>query len=509
MQGIERPRGRRMTVRVIGAATIAAALFGGGAAAAAAAAAEETALAPAIETYPAETGDGGPLAAGADGAMWSFERRDGGLGAAIVRYGPTGLLSRADAPVPWERAWTPPTPQADGGMAVVVSPWNERGQAPMRLHAGARGTRVTAIRLPRSARTADAFAVAGDGTVWWADTCARALRRWRPGKPLLNVPMRIDRCRGGFRSASALAVGPDGAVWYVNANQGWVVRRDVRGGLRRWAFWPAREWAPPSSLAVDPRGASLAFGDLWGHASGLVTRAGRNVRTALGLPAFAPGGTLWSAGADALVSRRSDGKRTASPLPPDRDAIAIAIARDGRPWVMTGVFADGLSAGTYYDDVAIATTGGAPAGWPIAAAGRRAETSDDPLPLTLGGDGALWTRVWTWGGNAVARIVPPGLRAPRRPVARVTGVLARNGRTVVLQVRCAAERGRFCRGAVTLGGGAKAVRYVAPGQNGAAVSLTLTRRAARTLRRRGALTVGARAGSAGAGTTRTTVRLRR
>lgn len=513
MQTTHRSPERRSLLRAAGTAVLTAAALGVAACAANAADPPAAAgAAPAIETYGTDLWRHAPLAAGSDGAMWSHEPRyvHGADGAgAIVRYGRSGVLSRAVSPVPSGTAQTPLAPQLDGGMAVVATPWIAGRPAPVRLHADARGRRVTAVRLPGSARMADAFAVAADGTVWWVDTCADALRRWRPGNPLLSVRMSPADCEGAAGS-SELALGPDGAVWYVNTAQGRVVRRDARGKLRQWSFSAARQWSGAPELAVDPRGGSLAFAEPEGKTAGLVTRAGRLARTAEGAPAFGPRGTLWRAGDRELSFRRGNGESGESPLAPEHEGLAIAIGRDGRPWLTTGIFQNALSAGTFFHAVTIATSGDGLGGWPITMADRTATQSDDPTtPLTLGGDGALWTRVGFWGETAIVRVTPPGLSAPRRPVARVTGVLARSGRTVVLQVRCSAERGRFCRGTVGLGGSAKAVRYVAPGQSGAAVSLTLTGRAAARLRRAGALRLGAQVRSTGAGTTRATVRLRR
>lgn len=183
------------------------------------------------------------------------------------------------------------------------------------------------------------------------------------------------------------------------------------------------------------------------------------------MPEFSPGGMLWRAAEGRIVWRDARGASTARALARGVDPLAIAVARGGSPWFTSGALVAPPSSAAWFRDVAVGTVRDRTlAGWSLFAAGRSLRQSEGALPpLTLGGDGALWTRAdVSWSHGYVVRVVPPGLRAPRRPVARVTGLLARNGRTVVLQVRCAAERGRFCRGTVGLGASAKAVRYTRP-----------------------------------------------
>lgn len=504
MKGKTRPHGRRTMLRALGVAALSAAALAAETTTAVAAAP----VAPAIQTFANDASRGGAFAAGPDGATWSFELLENGQ-PVVSRYGRSKRLSRVDLPVLVDGELTPLTPQADGGMAFLAGRW--RGDDLTRLRIDASGRRASAVALPRGARTADAFAIAASGEVWWIDSCADSLYRWRPGMRPARVQLPPANCEAG--GSSALTVGPDGAVWLANMRQGRIVRRDARGRVRQWHVTQAGDAYLGVAIVTDPRGGSAAFtdGSPWGESAGLITRSGRVVRTPVGNAAFGPGGMLWRTAAGRLVWRNARGESEALALASRVDPIAVAIGRDGTPWFTTGRYQAPPSSETWFDDIAIGTVhAGAFVSWPAIEDGGPLRQFENAPPLTLGGDGALWTRAYArWNVGRVVRIVPPGLRTPRKPVARVTGLLARNGRTVVLQVRCAAERGRFCRGTVGLGGSAKAVRYVAPGQSGAAVSLTLTRRAAQRLRRRGALQVGAQVSSAGGGTTRATVRLRR
>lgn len=505
MDDNQRPRGRHTMLRAVCATTIATMALGAGAAVATA---QETVAPPAVELLATDAPSWAALAAGPDGAIWSFEHR-GESKPAIARYGGAGRLSQVTVDAPVQLGVTPPVPQADGGMAVIARGYGADHIS--RLLVDARGRRVTATRLPRSTKNADAFAIAPDGAVWWADTCADTLYRWRPGTRLARVRLQPAVCAGA--AGSALTVGPDGAVWFVNAKQGRIVRRDARGRVRQWNFSGGRATYVPNLLVADPRGGGAAFADAspQATAAGIVTPSGRFLPSFLGMPAYR-GDTVWQL-AEGRVAARAAGELVVDAfLRTGMDPITITIDRAGSPWFPAGRWSSPPSSDSVFHDIAIGTVrSGQAVIWPVA--GERRGTSqlaDAPTPIVLGGDGALWTRVEIgWGEQKILRVVPPGLRAPRKPVARVTGVLARTGRTVVLQVRCSADRGRFCRGTVGLGGSAKAVRYIAPGQSGAAVSLTLTRRAAARLRRAGALKLGAQVRSTGAGTTRATVRLRR
>jgi len=499
---------------MLGAAVAVTALaLGCGTAAAVDAAAAET---PTITRYTSDGSLSVPLVSGPDNALWAYEPAGGNAPGAFVRYGSSRQLSAVDAPADASWALTPLTPQADGGMALVASRWADRARRlPGLFRVDAGGRRVSMRTLPRSASAADAFALTSDGTVWYVDLCGDALYRWRPGEKAARVRLQPAQCSGA-ETASTLTVGPDGAVWFLNAPQGRVVRRDAAGRMRQWAFQPGHGTYSPSVVAADARGGALAFSDASPTATtgGWVTRSGRFVPSMLGAPAFGSDGRLWQAAEGRIVARSAGGRITSIELPgADVDPVQLAIARDGGLWFTTGRYEAPLSSASYYFDLSVATVKGEVlASWPLDASnpGRAAQYGDAPTPLTLGGDGALWTRATSGGGTtSIVRIVPPELNAPRKPAARVTGVLARRGRMVVVQVRCDAERGRFCRGTVRLGAAAKAVRWIAPGQSGTAVSLTLTRGAERRLRRRGALRTNAVVRPTGAGTTRKALTLRR
>jgi sugar lactone lactonase YvrE len=503
---------------MLGAAVAATALALGGGTAAAVDATTSAAevVTPAISRYESDGPLSAPLVAGADGALWSFESAYD-RGHSIARYGSSGLLSSADSPTDeWPiTTRTPLVPQPDGGMALVVSGWGALPRhLPALVRVDARGKRARAVTLPRSARTADAFAVGGDGAVWYVDTCADTLYRWHAGERLGRYRMRPEIC-AGTESSSALTVGPDGAVWFVNALQGRVIRRDARGRMRQWNFKPSERGYGKTLVVADPRGGSVAFSDgsPWATTGGIVTRAGRYVASYLGAPAFGINGRVWQAGKGRVIARSAGGKVTSISLSPRVDPVDLAVARDGALWFTAGAFEAPPSSESFFTSMSIGTvTEGRLSSWPLGSdtTWGPVQYGDAPTPLTLGGDGAFWTRVSPgMGAVEIARIAPPDLRAPRKPAARVTGVLARSGRTVVVQVRCDADRGRFCRGSVQLAGAAKAVRWIAPGQSGAAVSLTLNRGAARTVQRRGALKTTAVVRATGAGTTRSLITLRR
>ncbi len=205
-----------------------------------------------------------------------------------------------------------------------------------------------------------------------------------------------------------------------------------------------------------------------------------------GALAFGPDGTLWLGGSS-LTAVAQDGPATVRPLAGGRDATALAIARDGAPWYLDGLLRWPPSTDPYLGEVGFGTLADdALAGWTLTGPGGGpvSQAVEPAIRLVLGGDGALWTRTDRgWRSSTIVRIAPQGLGPARAPVARLTRTLARAGRVLTLQVSCAAERGRFCRGTVRLRGAAAPVAYVAPGQSGAAVRLTLSGKAAKTLKR--------------------------
>lgn len=471
----------------------------------------------------------GTLAAGLDGSTWAVERTDLAE-VSFTRYGSSGELSSVPLNRPLDEFHTAPKPLADGGMGAIVASM-ERNYPPVAgyvalARANAAGTVVRLTPLPAAARRAEGFAIEGDGTVWFARGCADAIYRWLPNRKLTRFQLRRVGCvNDSSESRSALSVGVDGSAWFVNLEQRRIARVDARGRVREWRVPLSRDPdGQPLRLAADPRG-GLAFSDegYWGTrgvVAGRVTSAGTLLMwEETGVPAFGADGTLWQTTSRGLARTGRDGDRWDVALPgaPETatsQTFALALARDGTPWFLAGSYESPPSRDGYYEQLSFGSVpfgidGAAelPADAVSGLATHREERIGD---LVLGGDGAFWSYLTTGERQGqLVRLLPPGVGDPRRPMASARRVLARDGRTVVLQLSCDADRGRLCHGTVRLAKAAARTPFVVEGQSRAAVRLTLEKRASDALRRRGALRTTAIVRGDGAGETRRALRLRR
>ncbi|ADB51929.1 hypothetical protein Cwoe_3511 [Conexibacter woesei DSM 14684] len=408
-------------------------------------------------------------------------------------------------------------------MAGVVAmdrrnPWSADYIALARTDAMGSSLKLTS--LPEAARGAFGFALEADGTVWFARACKDAIYRRLPSGKLTRFQLRGVGCSESAEGNSGMIVGPDGAAWLVNLAQKRAARVDANGRVREWRVAVPEEmnlWGRSTQLAADPRG-GLAFADAAQpgepQISGRVTATGKvRLSETAGTPAFGSDGTLWETTTRGLRRTAPDGRTTDITVPGAPDVFAVALARDGAPWFLGGTLWSGPSLPSEYLSL---VAGGVPPGTesevPAAAIAAIPAHSSQGNGIALGGDGAIWTSLWNTAGDQgrmVTRIVPSEIAAARKPVGSVRRVLARTGRTVVLQLACDAERGRFCLGKVRLVGATSPTPYVVEGQSAAAVRMTLGPRAARTLRRGRAVRTTAIVRSEGAGETRRALTLRR
>jgi hypothetical protein len=477
------------------------------------------------------------LTPGPDGAVWGLsERYRPGTDVTdhvIDRIGPDGALShmllpslRADGTQTQLRS--PLTALADGGMGMIVAHTErtltgvERVPDVTLTHIGAGAAFSEAFSLPQPARRAHSFAIAADGSVWFGRACRDELYRVSPEGRL--VRMRLPRlgCTGDdAERTSAIAVAPDGAVWLANVAQHRIVRRDLDGRLRTWDLVQDSceaveldEGPAPLTLLLDGRGGLLY------EAVGCAGRIAASGRPDMGFDydgtGFVDDEGVWWNGAGAT---RLDGWHRASPLPSGARASDVVQAHDGAAWFVGGFHHyEGYKSTEHiwWNEPQVATfVGDEPQRWSLmnVVPSSSGEYRLDAGQGTLGPDGAIWTIVRSSDRPALVRIVPPGTRAPRAPVATVTRVLRRDGRTLWLQLACDAERGRFCRGRVTLARRsfvAAPARFAIAGTTRAAIPLTLSRDATDALRRGGrrAVPVTAVVRNVGASATRKRVTLR-
>jgi streptogramin lyase len=512
-----RPTGRSILHGLLAAATLA--LF----------AAAATAAVPTAATV-AEGVETGPLAAGPDGATWSLQRTDVER-FALVRYDAGGRMSTLALDRRLNSVRSLLTPLDDGGMAAVLAHTPVGALAPADVvlaRFDRSGTRVRIARLPAIARGAQAFAIEQDGSVWFPRTCRDAILRWRPGV-LTRFPLpRADCADRGADERAQIALGPDGALWVADQSQGRLVRRDVHGRLRQWHMprVPEGTWVDDElRLVPDPRGSGLAYGGgaFGGQFGGRVTMAGRLVPSSeTGAPAFAPDGILWRLLADdpyadgpgVLERTTPRGETSRVELPHPLQPFAFALGRDATPWALAGTYRTPPSQEAYFLGLTVAPAAAFGAGRGVPATGvALGETTHayDPTAFVLGGDGAFWTYVATQstlpGRMSLLRIAPPNVGGAGRAVATAQRVLVRDGRSVTLQLSCAADPGRFCRGTVRLGGATGAQPFIVAGASRAGVRLRLGSSTVRTLRRGEVVRTTAIARSAGT-TTRAPLVLR-
>ncbi len=105
---------------------------------------------------------------------------------AVARYDASGRVPAVQSGDIW--ALSDLAPLAGGGMGFVSGDeptWSRPSRVSLNT-TDAAGERIRSREtLPREARLADAFAIAGDGSVWFADTCgnqAVPLAKWRPAR---------------------------------------------------------------------------------------------------------------------------------------------------------------------------------------------------------------------------------------------------------------------------------------------------------------------------------------
>jgi hypothetical protein len=470
--------------------------------------------APELSTFPVSWSTR-TLTAGVDGVLWAVERN--GSEDRLLRFDRRGLRSTSHLPGRYTDVVSPLFPLPDGTTAVVAA---DRPSAPW----APAPTRVALVtfrggdafgrdrRLPPEARTASAFAVDSDGSVWFARPCADTLFHARPGE-LVRHRLRAVGCRRRQdRSAAAMAIGPDGAAWFVSLMQQRVARVDARGRVREWRIPhdPERDPSEDVALLPDPSGGIVFAGSADVTATGMVDASGRLVDLGPGpaVPVLGAAGRSWWTSVTNVVGRAPDGG--VSSVTELGFSAAVARDRSGRPWYVTGV---DRRTSEHADDVVgrLGREGSrSDARWSVTGVESVPPLHAARLPhLVLGGDGALWALRSTATQTVLVRVLPADIAAPRAPRARVERVTGRRGTAVWLRLACGADAGRFCRGNVRLGGALRSAPFAIGGGQQTTVRVTLGRSAARTLRRSGRLRLVATVSSAGTSKTRRTVTLRR
>lgn len=478
-----------------------------------------------------------------DGSIWSValsrDMESGRVAIVVTRLGEQGVLSRSEvaasdgpgaADGPSIDLVGRPQPLADGTVGMLIRRSRQRSEPPVshvtdvRLtRVGSDGRVVDAVSLPQTARRAAAFAIEADGTVWWARSCEDELYRRTPAGRTAVVGLSRFGCGGdperAHESGSTLALGGDGAVWLVNFCKRRIARLGPDGRLREWRPRRGTCWEPGSmdayvdaaGVAVDPRG-GIVFTTQDG--GGRVLPGGR---LAEDLPVGERGfvdddGTYWFPS-----TRVAPDGRTGTPLslPDGRRTAAVMPARGGGAWVVgsRATFVDDYkSSYWWYDDASaqLVSPDGSTRDWALPPMLGDDRGGRQIAGALTGPDGVLWVSYYDYrNGNRLYRVSPPDLPAARVPAARPTRITGRSGGVVSLQLVCAADVGRWCRGTARLGGAAAPARFLVAGGQRAAVRLTLGRRAADALRRRGRLSTTAIVSSDGAGSASRALVLRR
>lgn len=499
--------------------------------------------APRIEQVPGQFALARDAIAGPDGAIWQVVSDFDDVGArrvqSLERVGVTGQLSRTEfaddvsyrpgGGATYTEVLTKPSWLSDGGAALVVRKSGSSLATDVKLlRFDARGKLLGSSSLPQSARRAISFAVANDGTVWWARNCLDALYRRDPSGEvtLTRLPKRgcgAEREDGSTAPAeengTALTLAADGGVWLMSVCKPRLVRLAPDGSVRQWERFAARCRTPgdydsyvvPPTVTADQTG-----GIAWSgyKSSGRIDTRGRIVQYD---PSGAGGffdlaGTAWT-----MRARIAANPTTVTPLrvPDGRQGQFVAPAWGGGAWIVgsraTYVFA-GKESYTWYDDASVQlfATDGTARNWALPPmSGGPSENVWITAALT-GADGALWVSYWDYGRHSkqLYRVTPPDLPAAAPTGATATAVTGRSGRAVTVQLRCDADPGRFCSGSVRLGGAARAARYVLGGQRRAGVRLTLGDRAAARLRRGWRVRTTALVVNTGATSTRTSLTVR-
>jgi hypothetical protein len=393
---------------------------------------------------------------------------------------------------------------------------------------GRDGQPVSRTRLPQSARATLAFTVQPDGTVWWARTCEDELDRRAPSGRITTWRLPRVGCQHNRAReiGTSVTVGATGAVWVVNLCKKRVARLDPSGHLRQWrvargscfSYSDEGMYQTPSSIWTSADGG--VFFDINGRSPGSVSANGK---VASGTPdqaaKFARGeipyaGALWQAPWTVGVSNG------APPAPASGYAnTVIAPARAGGAWLVVHAVRQVSSRDgpfTWYDEPSARYVDANGATSAVSLTPQVVPVSDDGriMAAVVGADGALWAEVADFPLNEqptaykLVRITPATLPAPAAPRASATSITGRRHRTVTLQLSCAADVGRWCRGTVKLGGVSKSVPFLLPGGQPGTVRLTLGPRAARALRRHRAVRTNALVRSVGASATREALTIR-
>lgn len=434
-----------------------------------------------------------------DDAVWSFEAMRGSIPLTVTRMPADGTDARTAtyAPAaedPASGGLAPerrsrPRPLADGTVGVVVAfgvGYHTRDVQLLRID---RSGAVTArSSLPQPARRSTAFALAQDGTVWWERECQNELYRRLPdGSTRLFRLKRLRVCSAG---APTVVVGVDGSAWMVQTCRRRIVRVTPDGRAREWRTrlrdCQQNELYDPIAPTVTPR------------ADGGIAFASSAFR-----------GTV-----DGRGRLREQATRSADrPDPGYRDSSVAG--RGGSVWTVrtTATYDYGNRYGGYiYSQPKVLLRAADGDGGELALApllGPAFEISYAPARGLLGPDGALW--VGFGGerpGNGVVRVVPAALPEAAAPTATLVAATGRERRGQTVELACAADLGRWCRGTVALTGAAAASPFVVAGGQRAALRLTLGDRAARRLARGRAVRTTARVAADGAETTTAALTLR-
>jgi streptogramin lyase len=492
------------------------------------------------------------LTTGTDGTLWGIAYDANGFD--VVRLDRGGVLTSTAAPAGLHPVDSNGAlhPLPDGSMGLFARRQAGTGGARedrlllLRFAAGS-GALTQRLELPPAAGSASGVAVAPDGAVWFARSCADEIDRVAASGRVAHVRLGRLGCELGdglpdgpstMEPGTGLAFDGSGALWLANLCQGRVTRVALDRRVRSWRA-PAIECmddvgaptARPARIVPGPdggiffAGSAGTVGETGSAAAGAITGGGRELRFPYGSGAFGADGALWHTVPRGVERRETTGavtrfaRRTPttilSGLVPTRGG-SVAFVR-ARYWKSVDAGDPHSPPWRLYLGAALVQLGaeGTEAGIPLPDGGPDAETQLESTGAVLGPDGAVWISEARMGATPpryAQRLVRTDLgelSAPRTPVARVSAVLGRVGGTAWVQVACGAERARFCVGSAALAGGLARgpAHFAIEGEQRGAVPIALSRGALQRLRRHRAVHAAVVLSSGGGALTRRTVRL--
>jgi streptogramin lyase len=341
-----------------------------------------------------------------DGVLFTETRgyRDGTSQQWVARITPEGAVTATRARLP--PPWPPALLRVDPSLTVIAAGLDGgvwfAGESAWIGRLGTDGA-VTRFPIrpdaPGVSGGVDSIVAMPDGGLWFIGT---VMGRMSPDGAVTPV----SPPRG--MSASDLTAGPGGDLWFVYAVRrpgGWgegIARMSTSGAVTRLGLLAAPSWVGQiANLTNGPDG------NLWftqGRWIGRITPSGQVRRFSAGI------------GTGAVVQ-------------------SLASAPDGNLWFT--VVNEALDAGT--GPIGRMTPGGAV---------RLFRTGVEAWDITAGPDGNLWFA--ESNGERIGRMTPAGVVSEFPPTPRMTPVVGRGPRGIVVGLRCPVTAPFECGGTVTL-----------------------------------------------------------